>query len=381
MQLQMQFDMVTLGRPGASNDGHGSPLMLLLALSLIGGGLARPEALTTIRIVGHRFNTAIAALDPPLVNGTVTATLAALRNDQSGAAPAGCAAASRVVASVLACAPLERGCVETDVGSFGGDGDYRCRDARNFRVAGPEDARLVSMGGGVYVVLYNAPAGSNRRQYVRSLDPAAGVAAFGPARELGVSGGGPPLGRVEKNWVPFYVGGRLHVWQWLAGPGGAISYRVDVATGSLYGRAADPAGGAALRRAVLGGSGSAKAVVSGGTPGLRLNASTFLGLGHVQRRRRYYSCFAYWFSASPPFRLLAATREFRFPDVGRGGALVEAESAGKPGPEDRIQFPMGVARAAAGDAVLVSWGAKANAESRVTALPLAALAPLTTALR
>ena len=104
-------------------------------------------------------------------------------------------------------------------------------------------------------------------------------------------------------------------------------------------------------------------------------------VAHVQRRRRYYSCFAYWFSASPPFRLLAATREFRFPDVGRGGALVEAESAGKPGPEDRIQFPMGVARAAAGDAVLVSWGAKANAESRVTALPLAALAPLTTALR
>jgi hypothetical protein len=82
------------------------------------------------------------------------------------------------------------------------------------------------------------------------------------------------------------------------------------------------------------------AIVSGGTPAVRLNRTTFLAIGHTSTRPcaatrsrgrdggaaastrctprndtswKQYAAFAYTFSAAPPFSLTAASRHFRLP--------------------------------------------------------------------
>ena len=58
-----------------------------------------------------------------------------------------------------------------------------------------------------------------------------------------------------------------------------------------------------------------------------------------------------------------------------GATALDAAPYAKPGPGDRIQFPVGLARVDAAH-VLVSWGASRNAETRLTRAPLAALEAL-----
>ena len=93
--------------------------------------------------------------------------------------------------------------------------------------------------------------------------------------------------------------------------------------------------------------------------------------GGFQRHRRWYTLFAYWFAAEPPFGFAAATREFRFAVAAGGETAVDYDVATKPGVEDMIQFPVGLV--VDGERALVTWGTNRNTESRATRVALAEL--------
>lgn len=126
--------------------------------------------------------------------------------------------------------------------------------------------------------------------------------------------GEPSLGNFEKNWSPFLVdtsgaAPEVYAFQWLESPrSSSVVFRVDLATGKLLERLEVPGVSGPLRRAL--GVGRERAV-SGGTPAVRLNGTTFLAVGHtVNYATRSYGMFGYVFSSRPPFRILAVTPEF-----------------------------------------------------------------------
>ena len=80
---------------------------------------------------------------------------------------------------------------------------------RNFRLNGPEDARILNLHSTTYFVIYAEHAGNNRRQFFRLLH---GYQTLSKETELTSSN----LNAVEKNWVPFLdADQRPHVWRWL----------------------------------------------------------------------------------------------------------------------------------------------------------------------
>jgi len=226
----------------------------------------------------------------------------------------------------------------------------KCLDRRNFRVNGPEDARLLRFQS-TFLVIYAEHVGSARRQFIRVLHDDMSLA---PAQELTYTN----LNSVEKNWVPFLDrDGRVHVWRWLEDDQGqAVAHALNVGTGALGAPVAQPS---RLRGVV----GPLKATLSGGTPAISLNATHRVAFGHVARHRRYYTIFAYVFEAASPFLLVAASPEFRFHGMHDASAL-DFDVTSRPPVEDRIQFPVGLA--ADGEALLVSWGRDRNRETRVS---------------
>lgn len=173
----------------------------------------------------------------------------------------------------------------------------------------------------------------------------------------------------------------------------SVVHEIDSATGVIQHTFLASSGG--LRQAI---GCPPHAIISGGTPALRLNRSHFLAIGHtmsepcrlllpakaeVERcervnKWRAYALFAYLFAASPPFRLAAASAEFR---IGRRhGLLPAARTVATPwatppeiskGEEGQVQFPMGLALdpRAPSERLLLSWGV-ANTHTQLTRLSL-----------
>ena len=124
-------------------------------------------------------------------------------------------------------------------------------------------------------------------------------------------------------------------------------------------------------------------------PGVRLNQSHFVAFGHTmtmpcalpavkvkgneakrlclrKNQWRAYALFGYLFESSPPFRLVAATSEFRL--VPPAGKQVYAYGVGPPAPAittptefvrgalGKPQFPVGLSLDATGEHLLLSTG-------------------------
>ena len=237
----------------------------------------------------------------------------------------------------------------------------RCLDRRNFRLNGPEDARILNLHSTTYMIIYAEHAGNNRRQFFRFLH---GYRTLSKEVELTA----PGLNAVEKNWVPFLdVDQKPHVWRWLEDEDGyGVAHLIDLRSGVL---------GEALRQRsflrsfVLSAPGP-KAKICGGTPAVALNTTHRVGFGHVTRNRRYYTVFAYVFEAQSPFRMVACSKEFRFRGLGDESS-VDFDVATRPDIEDMIQFPVGLV--VDGDQLLVSWGRDRNRETRASSLRLAEL--------
>ena len=219
----------------------------------------------------------------------------------------------------------------------------------------------------------------------------------------------------QKNWVPFVLGDdAVYVRQWLTKH---VVWHVNVSSGDMVLVPAPPPSptpplpppppatdGAAREPRVATTSPLRRhlgavpwASISGGTPAARLNATHFLGVGHVMTPvgprhtrasyPRVYTLFAYTFAATPPFELSAATPQFRLPapsafargaaqrpgsnalrgfDLMKGTVHVGPGQAGldallsllAPTPKQRrkadVQFPMGFALH--GATATLSWG-------------------------
>jgi len=225
------------------------------------------------------------------------------------------------------------------------------------------------------------------------------------------------LSTLEKNWSPFVLHPpaapvvsaavperepAVYVHQWLDDPHGqAVVLRIDVPSGKLTERWATSSDG--LRRAL---DAAPHAVISGGTPAVRLNATHLLAVGHTMtspcnrpevlahgmvareecfRGRgtwyRSYSLFAYAFEASPPFALRAATPEFRLMPALPGEAAHGFARAERPAHalsgivnDTTVQFPVGLTLRRmpepSGWVLELSWGYD-DRESMVSVLPLA----------
>jgi hypothetical protein len=191
----------------------------------------------------------------------------------------------------------------------------RCQDRLNFRSNGPEDARLVQLGARRFVAMHNdyeqcAPGADADCVQQPSADGASGGQVVTPAfrrtmyvrdvRLVVGSGGvlearasaaqlvrpdaaGPPLASVEKNWAPFTPWlpaepepTKLYFHRFLELRGRAIVQRLDLASGAIDATYASNVG---RLRALIGCA--PHAVVSGGTNGVRLNATHFVAIGHT----------------------------------------------------------------------------------------------------
>ena len=325
------------------------------------------SAIVTTFLPGQ-FNAAVAGLAAPFTLNNVAYDGVAARNEQFPPRRASCLKELGITLALVSTTTW----ASRDVARFGpGDAGRTCRDARNFRVNGPEDARLLALNATHVLALYADFARGSRRMFRRSLD----VRGFRLSEPLELSFAREAAGRlgaVEKNWSPFRRGADVYVWQWLDDANGASAvHRLRVDAARLEPVAAVAGAGAALREAVLGAGDARRAKLSGGAPPARLNGSHYLGVGHVQRHRRWYTLFAYWFAAEPPFGFAAATREFRFAVAAGGETAVDYDVATKPGVEDMIQFPVGLV--VDGERALVTWGTNRNTESRATRVALAEL--------
>ena len=89
---------------------------------------------------------------------------------------AACRDAAVVVATI---ANWQLGEERTRVGAR--DPLRKCLDRRNFRLNGPEDARILNLHSTTYFVIYAEHAGNNRRQFFRFLH---GYQTLSPEKEL-----------------------------------------------------------------------------------------------------------------------------------------------------------------------------------------------------
>ncbi|KAL3910710.1 MAG: hypothetical protein SGPRY_008960 [Prymnesium sp.] len=261
-----------------------------------------------------------------------------------------------------------------------------CQDVLNFRGNGPEDARLLPLGESTALVVYNdyapKPAGGplsfRRTIYVSELSvswrESRIVGQLGRPVRLSGAQTSFALGDIEKNWSPFSrdVKGRMQtfVHRWIDRAGQAIVHQLDVRSGELRGDIVSSNG--KLRQVV---GGPPHTTLSGGTPAVRLNKSHFVAIGHTmtmpcelptvaakgpdaklqclkRNQWRAYALFGYLFESEPPFRLVAATPQFRI--VPPTGTRNRACNFGPPPPEvtrpsgtvygllGKPQFPVGL---------------------------------------
>ena len=240
-----------------------------------------------------------------------------------------------------------------------------CHNITNFRSNGPEDPRLLPLGGRQALLFtpdfVEYPADDDgeyppfgRHIFMRLLSlEATGELVLGSKLRLVSSGPEvATLGRLEKNWSPFVANGTLYVHQWLDnGAGNAVVLHVNRTSGRLTRRYETSNFG--LHQAV---GAPAGAHLRGGTPAIQLNATTFLAVGH-SRSDRSYGMFCYVFSAIPPFRLLGATPEFAIKPL-ESDLLGEGMHWHPPhAKHGRVQFPSGLRWSNASAKWLqLSWG-------------------------
>jgi len=278
-----------------------------------------------------------------------------------------------------------------------------CQDILNFRGNGPEDARLLPLTTTRALVVYNdyaeAAGGAvpfRRTIYVRDLvlqrtENGGSRAVLGPIMRVLGGTAEPPLGDIEKNWAPFARTTRagsveVFVHRWLDRKGEAIVHRLvlDKASATVGETLLSSNG---KLREVIGGPHHTE--ISGGTSAVLLNESHFVAFGHTMtmpcalpeiksqgkeaKRRclrknqwRAYALFAYVFESTPPFRLVAATPEFRI--VPPTGKRIYGYGLGPPAPAitrptefvlgslGKPQFPVGLSIDKNGRYLLLSTG-------------------------
>ena len=219
---------------------------------------------------------------------------------------------------------------------------------------------------------------------------------LGPGLVLHPSSKNPTnLSSIEKNWSPFRIGSHVYVHQWLNSPAGvAVVHRVNTTSGELLEHFHSPTG----KRLCEAIGALQHSVISGGTPAVQLpphlcrpgveiharQHGCLIAMGHTMtatcndpssarfrsfltetagphilvgetsrsqqeaRERcwaagnwsRTYYHFAYIFDTVPPFRIRAATREFRLPVAAHAGVPLRAPlQQRRRRDRARIQFP------------------------------------------
>ena len=256
------------------------------------------------------------------------------------------------------------------------------------------------------------------------------AATLGPPRVLAPasSQSASTLSSLEKNWSPFSIGQQVFVHQWLDDPRGrTIVHQVDITTGHLT-ETFVGSEGADLRRTI---GARPHAIVSGGTPAVMLDSSLcpkqkpcLLAIGHTMtspcndvtlrakvladqeqtkpamrawyaqlfpnasaeskdacfwhhRGFRAYAAFAYLFRASPPFTMLAATKEFHItPGNGLQRFAPVATECGYGPCNGMVQFPVGLSFDKERRSLLLSWGLH-DRLTMLSTLPVNALLNIT----
>ena len=235
--------------------------------------------------------------------------------------------------------------------------DRKCQDLVNFRSRGPEDVRLLPLGGRQAMLFFpdfvdypaqgqNPPYG--RHMFMRSIFlPTTGRLVLGTKMRLSpASAEVATLERLEKNWSPFEADGKLYVHQWLDSiNGSAVVLRVNRTSGRLDQRYESSSLGLRAAAGLPAGT-----FLSGGTPAIRLNATHFFAIGH-SRSKRSYAMFGYVFSGSAPFRILGATHEFTINHMAEG-----IDWDPPPSSWGRVQFPTGLGWSEGSEWLLLSWG-------------------------
>lgn len=201
--------------------------------------------------------------------------------------------------------------------------NFQCTpNVKHFRVNGPQDTRILPLGGRSALLFTTDNVRSDSSGGVRRTirkQPVLRHVTFGTdgaSWELGAavpvsspSASVYALGKIEKNWAPFTVDAEnVYAHAWLDLQGTSVALKLNATDGRVMARYESQHGGLHVPMRA-----PATAAICGGTPAIRLNASHFLAIGHTRYPPpgRGYGMFAYTLKATPPFGLQGITSEFQ----------------------------------------------------------------------